>query len=131
MSMAATISTIVIDAHNPELLAGFWCEVLGWTQIGTEDDGSIEIGIADQPGVSILFEPVTESKTVKNRVHLDVRPRGIDQADELERLVTLGARPADVGQGEQTWYVLADPEGNEFCLLRTRSDQPAVTAPVW
>jgi hypothetical protein len=60
---------------------------------------------------------------VKNRLHLDLRPIGCDQRDELERLLECGARRADVGQGDETWIVLADPEGNEFCLLRGRGDE--------
>jgi hypothetical protein len=66
-----------------------------------------------------LFLNVPESKSVKNRLHLDVVPD--DQATEVERLLSLGAQRADIGQGEQTWVVLADPEGNEFCVLSARS----------
>lgn len=124
--MAAALSTIVIDAHDVEGLADFWCQVLGWTR--TEDiepDGAIEITDPARPGaVTMLFEPVPEQKVVKNRLHLDIRPRGVDQPAELERLLALGARRADVGQGDQTWVVLCDPEGNEFCLLRGRADAP-------
>ena len=68
----------------------------------------------------ILFLEVPESKTVKNRVHLDLRPD--DQQAEVRRLTELGARQVDIGQGEQSWIVLADPEGNEFCVLRRRRD---------
>ena len=64
-----------------------------------------------------MFIKVPERKTVKNRVHLDVNAVGVDQSTELERLLALGARRVDIGQGEQPWIVLADPEGNEFCLL--------------
>ena len=69
----------------------------------------------------ICFIPVPEGKTVKNRVHLDVSPSGCEQAEELERLLSLGAHRKDIGQGpDVSWVVLEDPEGNEFCLLRTR-----------
>ena len=68
-------------------------------------------------GTPLLFCKVPEGKTVKNRLHLDLRPE--DQAAEVERLIGLGARKVDIGQGSQTWVVLADPEGNEFCVLRT------------
>ena len=64
----------------------------------------------------------SESKTAKNRVHLDVNPVGVDADDELERLLRLGARRIEIGRDEQRWHVLADPEGNEFCLLRRRVD---------
>jgi len=73
----------------------------------------------------LLVIEVPEQKTVKNRVHLDVNPVGADQEEELQRLLALGARPVDIGQGETTWVVLADPEGNEFCLLRRRLDAPS------
>jgi glyoxalase superfamily protein len=66
--------------------------------------------------------PVPEAKTVKNRVHIDVNPTGVDQAEELERLLSLGATRVDIGQGDVPWVVLADPEGNEFCLLARRID---------
>ena len=123
-AMVATLSTIVIDAHDVERLADFWCHVLGWSRTDDiEPDGAIEITDPARPGaVSVLFEPVPEPKAIKNRLHLDIRPVGVDQADELERLLALGARRADIGQGDQTWVVLSDPEGNEFCLLRRRAD---------
>jgi hypothetical protein len=70
----------------------------------------------------LVFAAVPEPKTVKNRVHIDVNPSGCDQAEEVERVLALGARRVDVGQGEQTWVVLADPEGNEFCILQRRVD---------
>ena len=66
----------------------------------------------------LLFGPVPEKKTIKNRLHLDFRPD--DQAAEVDRLLALGARRVDIGQGEQPWVVLADPEGNEFCVLGVR-----------
>jgi hypothetical protein len=62
---------------------------------------------------------VPEGKSVKNRLHIDVNPVGVPQEVELQRLFDLGATHVDIGQGEETWYVLADPEGNEFCLLRS------------
>ena len=126
--MVATLSTIVIDAHDVGRLADFWCQVLGWSRTDDiEPDGAIEITDPARPSaVSLLFEPVPEHKVVKNRLHLDIRPFGVNQADELERLLALGARRADVGQGDQTWFVLSDPEGNEFCLLRGRADAPAL-----
>ena len=122
--MAAALSTIVIDAVDADRLAEFWCQVLGWSRSdAVESDGAIEIvDPAATRSVTILIEPVPEKKAIKNRLHLDVRPSGVDQAEELDRLLALGARRADIGQGDQTWIVLADPEGNEFCLLRRRAD---------
>ncbi|WP_169950149.1 VOC family protein [Microbispora sp. H11081] len=122
--MACRISELVLDCEDAERLAAFWCEVLGFEVIGRED-GCVEIG---PPGVgfgglqpTIIFEPVPEPKRDKLRLHIDVNPTDRDQEAELERLLKLGAVPADVGQtGEEDWHVLADPEGNEFCLLRRR-----------
>ena len=120
-AVGSRLTEIVIDAADPARLAAFWAEVLDWRRMEAED-GVVEIGEvgASGGGLSLVFVPVADPKTGKNRVHLDVNPRGCDQAEELARLRTLGAVAVDVGQGDQTWHVLADPEGNEFCLLRTR-----------
>jgi hypothetical protein len=123
--MACRISELVIDAVDPERLAAFWCEVLGYTEVGREGDGGIEIG---PPGVgfggpqpTLVFSPSSDPQPAKLRLHIDVNPTDRDQDAELERLLALGARRADVGQtGNESWQVLADPEGNEFCLLRAR-----------
>lgn len=117
-AMSVKLGTVVIDCAEPEHLARFWCDVLEWDVVDSDDDGSVEIGARDQRHFTLLFEPVTETKSIKNRLHLDLNPRG-DQASELDRLLGLGARHVDIGQGDQSWYVLADPEGNEFCLLST------------
>jgi hypothetical protein len=122
--MANRISELVIDCAEPERLAAFWSDVLGYVELGREDDGSIEIG---PPGgglqPTLILSPSSDPRTGKLRLHLDVNPTDRDQEAELERLLALGARPADVGQtGAETWHVLTDPEGNEFCLLRTRLD---------
>ena len=117
--MGSVLTEVVVDAVDPERLAGFWAEVLGWERTGAYE-GVIEIAGADNARPTLVFVPVDSAKATKNRVHLDVNPAGCDQGEELARLVALGAVEVDVGQGEQTWVVLADPEGNEFCLLRTR-----------
>jgi hypothetical protein len=115
--MSSRIAAIAIDAVRPGVVADFWCSVLGWQVVG-EDHGVISIAPADGAWPTIDVAPVPENKTVKNRLHLDLRADGVPTSDELERLLALGARRADVGQGaEATWVVLADPEGNEFCLL--------------
>lgn len=115
--MPSRIAAIAIDAAQPRLVADFWCDVLGW-RILEEEDGVISIGPPDGSWPTIDVVPVPEAKTVKNRVHLDLRADGVTTSDELERLLALGARPTDVGQGDDvTWVVLSDPEGNEFCLL--------------
>jgi len=119
--VAAVLTEVIIDAGDPAGLAAFWAAVLGWDLLEADDEG-VEIGAAARTTPTIVFVPVAEPKAGKNRVHLDVNPAGCDQAEELERLRALGAVEVDVGQGQQTWVVLADPEGNEFCLLRRRVD---------
>jgi hypothetical protein len=120
--MTVSLSCIVVDAHDPAALAGFWQSLLGWPlETGTEDDGTVVHSLVRPggPPLSMDFVPATEAKSGKNRLHLDLRPAaGSSQAIELQRLYDLGAKDADIGQGVQTWHVLTDPEGNEFCLLR-------------
>ncbi|MFB4320355.1 VOC family protein [Actinomadura sp. 21ATH] len=122
--MACRISELVIDCRDPQRLAEFWCEVLDFVVLDTDDDGSVEIGPREGFGglqPTLVFSPTTEPRRGLLPLHFDVNATDRDQDAELERLLALGARPADVGQtGEESWHVLADPEGNEFCLLRTR-----------
>jgi len=121
--MASRFTELVIDSHDPERLAGFWQEVLGCPTLERADDGEAYVSISGGGSpVELVFTPVQESKEVKNRIHIDVNASDRDQAEEVERLLALGARHADVGQGDVTWVVLADPEGNEFCVLRSRVD---------
>ena len=119
--MPLRIQSVCIDAADPGNLASFWAAVLGWrrTEEGPDEfvleppDGSAEAGVA----ADLLFLRVPDDKVIKNRLHLDLRPE--DQIAEVARLETLGARKVDIGQGpDSTWVVLADPEGNEFCVLR-------------
>ncbi|MEU2547398.1 VOC family protein [Streptomyces roseolus] len=125
--MACRISELILECADPERLAAFWSEVLGYVEIGREDDGSIEIG---PPGVgfggpqpTLVLSPNSAPRAEKLRLHIDVNPTDRDQDAELERLLALGAKPADVGQtGEEDWHVLEDPEGNVFCLLHRRID---------
>ncbi|TYK46321.1 VOC family protein [Actinomadura decatromicini] len=121
--MACRISELVIDCRDPETLAAFWCEVLGFIVLHTED-GAIEIGPSEGFGglqPTLVFSPSTDPRVGKLPLHIDVNPTDRDQDAELQRLLAIGARPADVGQtGQENWHVLADPEGNEFCLLRAR-----------
>ncbi|MEV7203212.1 VOC family protein [Streptomyces griseoluteus] len=125
--MACRISELVVDAADPERLAAFWSDVLGYVELGREDDGSIEIGPPGAgfggPQPTLVLSPTADPRPAKLRLHIDVSPTDRDQPVELDRLLALGARPADIGQtGEGTWHVLLDPEGNEFCLLRRRLD---------
>ena len=132
--MPVRIAVLSIDAVDTGRVADFWADALGWEARPDPDEGLVSLGPAgkwDQSGASgpsIDIVPVPERKTVKNRLHLDLRADGGTQAEEVERLVALGATRADVGQGEDaSWVVLADPEGNEFCVLH-RSVQEAQAA---
>lgn len=124
--MALSLQCITVDSHNPKLLAEFWAEALGWSlgQECNENEWWIERELNDPRKTGfpdILFLKVPDEKVVKNRLHMDLRPD--DQAAEVERLEKLGARRIEIGQSaypETTWVVMADPEGNEFCVLSAR-----------
>jgi hypothetical protein len=120
--VACRITELVLDAHDPDLLARFWCTVLGYVELD-RIDGSIEIGPPEAgfggPQPTIVIDRTDEPKSGKLRLHIDVNATDRDQEAELDRLLAAGARRADIGQtGNESWHVLADPEGNEFCLLR-------------
>ena len=118
------VQAITVDAHNPQAQAEFWAEALTWS-VGVGGD---EIGVwiereLDDPQKTgfpdILFLKVPDKKVIKNRLHLDLRPD--NQEVEIARLEKLGAKRVEIGQSEEpecTWVVMADPEGNEFCVLR-------------
>jgi hypothetical protein len=108
----------IVDARDPGGLGTWWQEVLGWVVVNDDPD-EFEIRPAEDRLPGLLFVRVSDQKTMKNRLHLDFRPD--DRDGEVERLLALGATRADVGQGEQSWIVLADPEGNEFCVLGSRA----------
>ncbi|MCW2622404.1 MAG: hypothetical protein JWL64_2006 [Frankiales bacterium] len=105
---------VIVDAADPTALGTWWAEALGWV-IVAEHKGEFEIRETADRTPGLLFVPVLEPKTVKNRLHLDFRP--IDQESEVERLLAHGATRVDVGQGTRSWVVMADPEGNEFCVV--------------
>ena len=123
--MTIRIECLSVDAHDPSAQARWWSEALGW-QITEEDGDEGEYVIAPPEGTDaglgeILFIHVPEDKAVKNRLHLDLRPD--DQAAEVARFEQLGAQRVDVGQSaDVTWVVLADREGNEFCILREKAE---------
>ena len=119
--MSLRVQCVSVDAADPAALARWWASVLGWRITFEADDqvaleppaGSPEDGVAPD----VLFLKVPDEKAGKNRIHLDLRPD--DRDAEVARVVALGARRVDVGQGDDvSWVVLADPEGNEFCILR-------------
>jgi hypothetical protein len=126
--MASRFTELAIDCADPRSLARFWCSVLDY-EVQAEDDGTVTIGAPSAPDgtqrpgpvpPTLTFARVPEDKTVKNRLHIDLNPTDREQDDEVRRLLGLGARYADVGQGDESWVVLADPEGNEFCVLASR-----------
>lgn len=127
--MGSRLTEIVVDSHDPAAQAAFWAAALDYHVVRT-DEVQVEIAAAEReprdlaeqvrqaPMVpALVFVAVPAGKTAKNRLHLDVRPIGCSHEAEVQRLIALGARRADVGQGTPPWVVLADPEGNEFCVL--------------
>lgn len=119
--MTLHLNALTVDSRDPAALAEFWAEALGWMVI---DDSPGEVMIApaaepsDLPGAfPFLFLVNDDPKQAKNRLHLDLVPD--DQDNEVRRLEGLGARRVDIGQGDVSWVVMADPEGNEFCVLRS------------
>jgi glyoxalase superfamily protein len=127
--VASKFTELAIDCADPGGLARFWCSVLDY-EVVDEEDGLVTIGSPLAPEgrnrrgpvpPALTFARVPEGKTIKNRVHLDVSPTDREQDEEVRRLLGLGARHADVGQtGDESWVTLADPEGNEFCVLADR-----------
>jgi predicted enzyme related to lactoylglutathione lyase len=119
--MPLALHHIVVDAHDLPGLARFWAAVLNW-KILSEREREVVIGTDPAAPVGICFMPVTDTKTVKNRLHLDLAPGPDDREAEIDRVIALGARRVDIGQtGDESWTVLADPEGNEFCVLRPKT----------
>ena len=126
--MTSKLTELAIDCADPIGLARFWCSVLDY-EVQGEGDGIVIIGSPAAPQgrnhlgpvpPTLTFARVPERKTIKNRLHLDVSPADREQDEEVRRLLDLGARHADVGQGDESWVVLVDPEGNEFCVLADR-----------
>jgi catechol 2,3-dioxygenase-like lactoylglutathione lyase family enzyme len=126
--MQLRIQCLCVDTADPARLAAFWQAALGWRRTFEQDD---EV-VLEPPGGSpedsvvpdLLFLRVPEEKAGKNRLHLDLRP--VDQAAEVARLERLGASRADVGQGSDvSWVVMADPDGNEFCVLKALTPHEA------
>src|SRR3954447_3742922 len=114
--MPLVVDGLSIDCVDPAALARFWAEALDFKIDPSDDPNEISVSPKSGTGTPLLFIKVPEGKTIKNRLHLDLRPE--DQAAEVDRLIGLGATTVDIGQGSPSWVVLADPEGNEFCVLR-------------
>ena len=126
--MPTRLVHLVVDAAEPARLARFWAGALGW-EVAAEEPDEVDVwphgfSYPDSSALPLVFVPALEPKNGKNRLHLDLATESArHQAAEVERLLALGAVPADIGQGAQgaqgdvPWTVLADPEGNEFCVL--------------
>jgi predicted enzyme related to lactoylglutathione lyase len=119
--MASKWFSIVVDSTDHRTLSKFWAEVLGY-RVVFEGDDEIALAKDEETWPGLVFVPVPEGKGAKNRLHIDLNPD--DQAAEVARLEGLGARRVDIGQGEVRWVVMADPEGNEFCVLTPHAEQP-------
>jgi hypothetical protein len=120
--MTSQLYTVTLDAAEPRQLADFWSKMLDYKVVY---DSAEEVAIekADESGPAVLFVKVPDEKAGKNRIHFDLNPD--DQSAEVERALSLGATHVEIGQSRDpdvTWKVLADPEGNEFCILTPRRD---------
>jgi hypothetical protein len=127
--MTSLVESLTIDCRDPRAVAGFWCDALGYELDGVDDEGA---WISDPSGRGwpLLFLIVPEGKTVKNRLHLDLSPPST-MAEEVDRLLGAGATAVRrVDEGGSYWTVMADPEGNEFCVLRGPDDDPPKERPV-
>ena len=112
--MTIRIGNVTFDCANPEPLARFWAAVLGYTLEGSDERYAACVH-PEGAGPRLLFNVVPETKTVKNRVHLDLNVA--DMEAEVQRLVGLGARKVRTfDENGETWTVMTDPEGNEFCV---------------
>ena len=120
--MPVRVHHIVIDAHDLTTVARFWAEALHWSVL-SEREREVVVGPDVDAPIGLCFMPAGGTpKTVKNRVHLDLTTTADERDAEIERLIALGARRVDIGQtGEESWDVLADPEGNEFCVVRPKT----------
>jgi hypothetical protein len=111
------ISEICFNCNDPEAMAGFWCAAIGYHETERDETGIAIAGAPNAP-VMLMVRVDDNTKVGHNRLHLDLSPTEFDQAAEVARLEGLGARCIDIGQGSPSWIVMADPEGNEFCVLR-------------
>ncbi|MFE3192334.1 VOC family protein [Nocardia sp. NPDC059240] len=122
--MSTRLACVVFDAERPRSVARFWAELLGW-EVTVDRPGEVDVAAPDPDGldVALTFLPARRPKTALNRIHLDLSARSLDhQRLQVDRALALGARRVDIGQGVVPWTVLADPEGNEFCVLEPREE---------
>lgn len=122
--MSTRLAYVVFDAARPRSVAHFWAQLLGWS-VTLDRPDEADVSAPGPAGVTpaLIFLPTTQAKHGKNRIHLDVASRSLDHQQFLaDRACALGANPVDIGQGSVPWLVLADPEGNEFCVLEPREE---------
>jgi predicted enzyme related to lactoylglutathione lyase len=118
--MPLALHHIVVDAHDLPSQGEFWAQVLRWRVLSVRER-EVVIGPDENSPLGMCFMPVTEPRTIKNRLHLDLTTGAEDRDAEIARIIGLGARRVDIGQtGAESWVVLADPEGNEFCVVRPK-----------
>jgi hypothetical protein len=124
--MSIVINSLTVDSHDPRTVAAFWSAALDWPILLDSDDEVLIAPFEERhPGVfPVLFLRNPDDKRVKNRWHFDLAPE--DQDAEVRRLEGLGARRADIGQGDVAWVVMADVEDNEFCILQSLPKEEAV-----
>ena len=130
--MALRWYTVVVDCHDPAAQAEWWRETLDWVKVYESDGETVIVPphLLDESNAGtpwthqnpgLVFVTVPEGKTIKNRLHIDLAPHTSDDRDaEIAQLLERGATEVDVGQVDVPWLVLADPEGNEFCVLTSR-----------
>ncbi len=125
--MVSRAAIFCIDAHDPRAQVAWWAQVLDDFVPEDEDDDEDEAGLRGPGGRWLLFLRVPEPKTVKNRMHICLRPVDRTRDEEVERLLGLGATVVnDLRDGDAGWAVLADPEGNEFCVLSRSADEAGI-----
>ena len=128
--MGNRLVNVVIDSARPREVAAFWAELLGWgVAIDLPEEVDVRAPASDGLALDLTFVPVPEAKKGKNRIHLDLASASAEaQKAMVDKALALGARPADIGQSDTPWVVLADPEGNEFCVLDPRPKYLAMGA---
>ena len=120
--MACRFTELVIDCHDHSLVGAFWAELLGYrvtARCDGPEDLYVELEGPPGSGPTVLVVRTPDTKLSKNRLHIDVKATDRTQDEEVERILALGASRVDIGQGNHDWVVLADPEGNEFCVLHS------------
>jgi catechol 2,3-dioxygenase-like lactoylglutathione lyase family enzyme len=132
--MTVSINNITVDCHDARKVAEFWATLLGW-QVFYDDDPEVLVAphFPAEGATTMLFIPVPEGKTAKNRLHLDLEPTDTTRDEQVEQALALGATlVADHRKEDRSgWVTLADPEGNELCIERSRAERPPAGTRAW